>query len=127
MRNLLALIGLAVVALAAIGWYCEWYKLTVTRDQSGQPEIKTTVNTEKVADDSSAFFKRMEQLVTDKVRSGEQKPEPSTAPGGLPGPVAPVKGQAPSRFDAPVSGPLAPVKGTTPRNAEVDETGEPGE
>ena len=37
---------------AAIGWYCEWYKLTVTRTKDGQPEIKTTVNTEKVADDS---------------------------------------------------------------------------
>jgi hypothetical protein len=117
MRNLLALIGLAVVALAAIGWYCEWYKLTVTRDQSGQPEIKTTVNTDKVADDSSAFFKRMEELVSEKVRAGEKKPEPSTTPSNIPGPIAPVKGQAPTRFSEPVSGPLAPVKGTTERGS----------
>jgi hypothetical protein len=117
MRNLLALIGLAVVALAAIGWYCGWYKLTVTRDQSGQPEIKTTVNTDKVTDDSSSFFKRIEQLVTEKTRSGEQKPEPASTPSNIPGPIAPVKGQTPSRFNEPVSGPLAPVKGTTERGS----------
>jgi hypothetical protein len=112
MRNLLALIGLAVVALAAIGWYCEWYKLSVTRTKDGQPEIKTTVNTDKVADDSSAFFKRMEQLVSEKVRSGKEVPEPSTTPGNIPGPIAPVKGQTPPSRFGPVSSPIAPVKGT---------------
>ena len=117
MRNLLALIGLAVVALAAIGWYCEWYKLTVTRDHSGQPEIKTTVNTDKVAEDSSSFFKRMEQLVSEKVRSGGEKPEPATTPGTISGPIAPVKGQTPTNQFAPVSGPIAPVKGTTERGS----------
>ena len=117
MRNLLALVGLAVVAFAAIGWYCGWYKLTVTRDQSGQPEIKTTVNTEKVADDSSSFFKRVEQLVTEKARSGDQKTEPTTTPGNIPGPIAPVKGQTPPNLFAPVSGPIAPVKGTTERGS----------
>jgi hypothetical protein len=118
MRNLLALIGLAVVALAAIGWYCEWYKLTVARTKDGQPEIKTTVNTEKVADDSSSFFKRVEQLVTEKVRSGEQKPEPAGTPSNISGPIAPVKGQsAPGGSILPVSGPLPPVKGTTERGS----------
>jgi hypothetical protein len=96
MRNLLALIGLVVVGVAAVGWYCGWYKLTVTKATDGKPEIKTTVDTDKVTQDSSAFFKRMEQLVTEKVRQDEQKStQPAVAPGNTPGPIAPVKGGIP--------------------------------
>src|SRR6476659_6342515 len=68
MRNLLALIGLVVVGFAAIGWYCGWYQLTVLKGTDGKPEIRTTVNTDKVTEDSSAFFQRMEQLVNQKVK-----------------------------------------------------------
>jgi hypothetical protein len=106
MRNLLALIGLVVVGFAGIGWYCGWYKLSVSRGNEGQPEIKTTVNTEKVADDSSAFFKRMEHLVTEKAHQGDQKtPQPAAAPGNMPGPIAPVKGETPGRPIVPGKSP----------------------
>lgn len=96
MRNLLALIGLVVVGFAAVGWYCGWYKLTVTKGSEGKPEIKTTVDTDKVTEDSSAFFKRMEQLVSEKVHPEEQKnPQPAVTPGNTPGPITPVKGEVP--------------------------------
>jgi hypothetical protein len=96
MRNLLALIGLVVVGFAAVGWYCGWYKLTVTKGSEGKPEIKTTVDTDKVTEDSSAFFKRMEQLVTEKVRPEDPKTSPpAVTPGNTPGPIAPVKGEVP--------------------------------
>ena len=54
---------------------------------------------------------------SEKVRAGEKKPDPATPPGNTPGPIAPVKGQAPMRLHEPVSGPLAPVKGTTERGS----------
>ena len=96
MKNLLALIGLVVVGVAAIGWYCGWYKLTISKGSEGQPEIKTTVNTEKVTEDSSAFFKRMEQLVSERFRQATRKlGQPTVAPGNTPGPIAPVKGAVP--------------------------------
>jgi hypothetical protein len=96
MRNLLALIGLVVVGFAAIGWYCGWYKLTVLKGTDGKPEIRTTVNTDKVTEDSSAFFQRMEQLVNQKVHPDDPKsPQPAVTPGNTPGPITPVKGAVP--------------------------------
>jgi hypothetical protein len=95
MRNLLALIGLLVVGFAGIGWYCGWYKLSVSKGTEGKPEIKTTVDTDKVADDSAAFFKRMGQLVGEKVRQSDPKGgQPATTPGATPGPVAPATGDS---------------------------------
>lgn len=110
MKNLLALIGLIVVGVAAIGWYCGWYKLTISKGTEGQPEIKTTVNTNKVTEDSSAFFKRMEQLVSEKVQSGDQNTQqPAAAPGNTPGPIAPVKGASPVTPIAP-GNPIPPTR-----------------
>jgi hypothetical protein len=95
MRNLLALIGLLVVGFAGIGWYCEWYTLSVSKGTKGKPEIKTTVDPDKVADDSAAFFKRMGQLVGEKMQQSDTKGgQPTTAPGTTPGPVAPSKGNS---------------------------------
>lgn len=93
MRNLLALIALIILGFAAVGWYCEWYTFTVTKGPQGKPEIKTTVDTEKVSDDSEAFFKRMGQLIGEKAKESDPKGvPPAVAPGNAPGPIAPVKG-----------------------------------
>jgi hypothetical protein len=94
MRNLLALIGLLVVGFGGIGWYCGWYKLSVSKGTEGKPEIKTTVDTDKVADDSAAFFKRVTQAIRDKADQSAQDAKgapPAGTPGSTPGPVAPVK------------------------------------
>lgn len=108
MRNLLALIGLVVVGFAAIGWYCGWYKITVTNGTEGKPEVKTTVNTDKVTEDSTAFFKRMGQLVSEKAKQTEsQDGQPSVAPSNTPGPIAPVKGDVPI-VPGKAVGPIAP-------------------
>jgi hypothetical protein len=109
MRNVLALIGLLVVGFAGVGWYCGWYKLSVSKGPEGQPEIKTTVNTDKVADDTSSFFKRVEQLATDKARHNDAG-QPAVTPGNTPGPIAPVKGQVPPRDANPPRGPIPPTR-----------------
>ena len=99
MRNLLALVGLLVVGFGAIGWYCGWYKLSVTRTQDGNVQIKTDVDPKKVGEDTSAFFEKVGQVVGEK---GAEKGTPAPAAGGngfeggwLLGPAKPAGG--PSR------------------------------
>ena len=95
MRNVLALIGLLVVVFAGVGWYCGWYQLSVSKGKEGKPEITTTVNTDKVADDSAAFFKKVGQAITERTQQADPKGAPPTPPGNTPGPVTPQKGDAP--------------------------------
>lgn len=51
MRNLLALIGLAVVAFFGVGYYMGWYKLAVQPGTGGTQRISLDVDTKKIAAD----------------------------------------------------------------------------
>jgi hypothetical protein len=109
MKNLLALIGLVVVVFAGVGWYCGWYKLNLTKSPDGNLEIQTEVNTNKVADDSSAFFQKMGKMVGEKAR---QDAQPAAAPGATPGPTPPSSAPAPAPDANPprVVWPMSPTK-----------------
>lgn len=91
MKNILALIGLVVVGFGVVGWYCEWYSFKVTKGAEGKPEIKTTLDTERVVDDSSSFFKRVGQALSSQAQQGDSK---SGQPASPPAPVAPTKGDS---------------------------------
>lgn len=80
MRNLLALIGLVVVGVAVVGWYCGWYSLSVSKGTEGRPEIRTTVNTEKVSSDSGSFFERVGKLARERSRSRPPAETPVNTP-----------------------------------------------
>ena len=80
MRNLLALVGLLVVVFAAVGWYCGWYKISVNREPDGNLQIKTNVDTDKVVNDSSAFFEKVGQLVGERGEKSPQPPAKTPAP-----------------------------------------------
>lgn len=95
MRNLLALIGLLVVGVVVIGWYCGWYTLTVTKGTDGNAEIKTTVNTEKVGADTSSFFDRVGKLVREQAAKDGKAGQPDSAPGNTPGPGTSGKNSSP--------------------------------
>ena len=115
MRNLLSLVGLTVIGFAVIGWYCGWYTLSVTKGTEGKPEIKTTFDTNKVADDSSSFFNRVGQALGEKMKRSDLKDgQPASAPGSTPGPIAPAKSDL-----TPSSGQggwfLAPTSATLPK------------
>ena len=115
MRNLLALIGLVVIGFGVIGWYCGWYTLSVSKGTEGKPEIKTTLDTNKVADDSSSFFKRVGQALGEKMQQSDPKAgQPASTPGTTPGPVAPAKGD-PSRTDSRTGWFLAPTQPAPPQ------------
>jgi hypothetical protein len=81
MRNLLALVGLLVVGFGAVGWYCGWYKLSINREPDGNLQIKTNVDTDKVVNDSSAFFEKVGQMVGER---GEKTGPPASTPAKTP-------------------------------------------
>lgn len=72
MRNLFALIGLLVVVVGGAGWYLGWYKVNVSKNPDGNLQIKTDVDTKKLAGDSSAFFQKVGQMVNEKVQQTGQ-------------------------------------------------------
>jgi hypothetical protein len=96
MRNLLALIGLAVVVFGLVGWYCGWYRVSFARKPDGNLEIKTDVDTRKAADDSAAFFEKVGKVIGER---GEKAGPPASTPGATPGPVVPAGGGKPDAFE----------------------------
>ena len=88
MRNLLALVGAAVIAFAGLGWYFGWYKLTFTKTSDGNLRVETDVNTKKVVTDSGDALKQVGDLVGEKVDKTAQDAK-SGQPANTPGPVTP--------------------------------------
>ena len=73
MRNLLALIGLAVVTVAGLGWYLGWYRLQTETTSPGHRQIKIDVNTDKIAADVHKGEKKLHDAL-------ESETAPSAAP-----------------------------------------------
>jgi hypothetical protein len=95
MRNILAVIGLLVIGFAGLGWYMGWYKLSVSRSTDGNLQITTNVDTQKVGNDSSEFFKNAATVVGSQVDKAAQEAKtsaPPSTPGATPGPVVPPSG-----------------------------------
>jgi hypothetical protein len=133
MRNLFALIGFAIVAFAVVGWYCGWYRLSVQKGEGGKAEIQTVVDTKKVTEDSTAFFHKLGQLLSQKTQatgagtnpagektgnaSGSNKAGTTSSssglkPGNTPPGGTPPPGGAPPFSAPPVS--IPPFSGKTP-------------
>jgi hypothetical protein len=51
MRNLLALLGLALVLFVAFGWYLDWYKIQSTTAPDGHRHIDIDIHSKKIGDD----------------------------------------------------------------------------
>src|SRR6516165_2748912 len=77
MRNLLALLGLAIVVFAGLGWYLGWYHVAVAPAADGHKKVEFDVDTSKLQTDVSAGLNKGKQLV-DSFR--KDSPTPPTAP-----------------------------------------------
>lgn len=63
MRNLLALLGLAVVTFAGLGWYLGWYHVAVSPGTDGNKKIELDVNTSKVQTDVSTGIEKGKEFI----------------------------------------------------------------
>ncbi len=83
MRNLLALVGAVVVGVGGAGWYLGWYKLDISKGIDGKHEIKTTVNTDKLTEDSGTAIKQVGAFIGEHIDKAKQDAKPATTPGPL--------------------------------------------
>jgi hypothetical protein len=68
MRNLLALLGLALVIFLALGWYLDWYSFSSKPDS-----IEIGVNKKKIVDDAEAVKKKATDAVHSVTGSDSKK------------------------------------------------------
>lgn len=80
MRNLLALVGLAVVGFFGLGWYLGWYSVGVAPAPDGKKRISFDVDTAKMANDAKRAGDKVGALLQNA---------------GAP-PTAPATGRAPA-------------------------------
>jgi hypothetical protein len=77
MRNLLALIGAAIVLFAGLGWYLGWYTFALEPSVNGKQRIQFDVDTGKMTGDVEQFGKTIGSAVqrakddSSKGQSGE--------------------------------------------------------
>ncbi len=90
MRNLLALIGAAVVGFGGLGWYLGWYKLHVSKAADGNVQIQADVDQKKVVQDVGDGAKHLGQLAGDQL----EKAQKDGTPANTPGPVSTPQGKA---------------------------------
>jgi hypothetical protein len=51
MRNLLSLLGFALVVFLAVGWYLDWYSFSSKPSDNGHLSFEVDVNKKKIGDD----------------------------------------------------------------------------
>jgi hypothetical protein len=51
MRNLLALLGFALVTFLVVGWYLDWYHITPKTTAPGQRSYQLDINSKKIGED----------------------------------------------------------------------------
>jgi hypothetical protein len=80
MRNLLALLGAALVTFLAVGWYLDWYHITPkATGLSGQQGEEVIINKKKIVDDVNRGIKVGEEKVQE-VLNKDGKPVATTTP-----------------------------------------------
>jgi hypothetical protein len=63
MRNLLALIGFAVVGFAGLGWYLNWFSIKSNPAPVGQKSYNIDINTTKISEDLHKGTTRVQELL----------------------------------------------------------------
>jgi hypothetical protein len=78
MRNLLALLGFALVTFLAVGWYLDWYHITPKATATpGHQGVELDLNRKKIGED-----------VTHGIKVGEEKLHELIDKNGKPVPAA---------------------------------------
>ena len=86
MKNILALVGAAVVAFLAVGWYLGWYRISSVPSPHGQQSVQVEINPTKITEDVKKGVEKGGQIV-------ESLREPAADPK-----AAPPQGPASSFF-----------------------------
>jgi hypothetical protein len=86
MRNLLALIGLAVLGFVVIGWHQGWYTFQTETSTAGHRKFDVDLNTDKISKDVKSGEEKLQHAVSSNQQS-------STTPTTNVQPLRPVQAQ----------------------------------
>jgi hypothetical protein len=87
MKNLLALVGLAVVGFGTAGWYLGWYNVATQKDAQGHTHVELEVDSSKVQHD----LQQGEQKVLTVIEQKTATTVPAQAPANQQTPTAPAQ------------------------------------
>ena len=76
MRNILALIGAAVLVFAVLGWYFGWYQLGAEPAADGHRNINLNVNPQKIANDLKKGEQKVSDIITNETKGTSVSPAP---------------------------------------------------
>lgn len=105
MRNLLALLGAALVAFAIVGWYRGWYQLETEPGAGGQRDVKIEINGPKIEKDLHHGTQKLENALENKAKILPPVTSPTPAQAvQLPPTRGPIPGSPPPppSYPAPV-------------------------
>jgi hypothetical protein len=85
MRNILAILGAAVVTFAVIGYFLDWYKIHPTPDH----QVNIDVNASKIVDDVKQESKEITNHLQEKKKDGTPQQEAPSTPNANPMPSGP--------------------------------------
>lgn len=89
MRNLLALVGLAVVVFLGLGYYLGWYKFDSSTGITGKKHISFEVDTKKIESDIKEGGEKLADKVGDASDNLKKNHSDSSHPDFV-GPLAPT-------------------------------------
>jgi hypothetical protein len=123
MRNLLALLGLALVAFAVVGWFRGWYQFQTVTEPDGHRDVKIEINGPKIDKDVHQGAQTLEKAIESKINKtpGNTSSAPAPSPANAPAPVYPPPVSTPPGYPQGEQYVLPPV--TAP---PVHQPGRPG-
>ncbi len=63
MRNLLALVAIALLTFVALGWYLDWYQVSSEPASGGHRQVNIDLNNPKIGEDFEKAGKKVRQLL----------------------------------------------------------------
>lgn len=117
MKNLLALVGAAVVLVVGLGWYLQWFKIGSEQSNAGKPKFSVEVESDKVKVDVNKGKETVVEFIKEH-ESGKGTPgQPTSLP--LPGGSFTVPNQQLPPLPQLPPPPSGPAPGTNPTNIVI--------
>jgi hypothetical protein len=74
MRNILALVGAAVVTVLGVGWYLDWFHVRRAPSPDGKTNVNVEFNTNKISEDLHRGTEKIHDLIGSHGRKIEDTP-----------------------------------------------------
>jgi hypothetical protein len=80
MRNTLAFLAAAVIAVAAVGYYLDWFSVRGTASSGGHKKYVLDVNAEKIGEDVHKASEEIKHKVEEKAEKSKKEHKATEAP-----------------------------------------------